>query len=119
MSASGEKRQALRIQPFVAPCRYVVEGARRAGFLTDLSTRGGRIHIDVEPPDVGTQLTVEIRLSRRPAQVKVAAVVEWTRPSPRGGHVFGVSFETVSSEARAVLTGVVEEFRRRAASIEQ
>ena len=88
---SGEKRQAPRIQPFVAPCRYVVADAAQSGFITDLSTRGGRIHTDCEPPENGTSLTVEIRLSRRPTRLKVPAAVEWGKPSPSGGYVFGVS----------------------------
>jgi hypothetical protein len=119
MSANGEKRQAPRIQPFVAPCRYVVADARRPGFVTDLSTRGGRIHSDGEPPAVGASVTLEIRLSRRPTRLKVPAVVEWASAAPRGGHVFGVSFGALQAEAAGVLVGVVEEFRRRAASIEQ
>ena len=116
---SGEKRQADRIQPFVAPCRYLVAGTLHPGFITDLSTRGGRIHVDEEPPAVATGLTVEIRLSRRPTRLKLPAAVEWTRVSPRGGHVFGVSFEAVPPEAANELLEVVEEFRRRAAAIEQ
>jgi len=116
---SGEKRQAPRIQPFVAPCRYVVAGAALPGFVTDLSTRGGRIHTDGEPPAAGTPLTVEIRLSRRATRLKVPASVEWGKLSPSGGYVFGVSFEAVPAETRDELAGVVEEFRRRAASIEQ
>lgn len=119
MSGQREKRQAPRIPPFVAPCRYSHGGRRLAGFLTDLSTRGGRIHTDEPPPTVGERLQVDVKLSRRPARLELMASVEWSRASTRGGHVFGVSFEEVSDEAREVLAGIVEEFRRRAASIEQ
>jgi len=44
--------------------------------------------------------------------------VRWTRPSPRGGFVSGVSFEGIGPDEQKILEGVVEEFRRRAASIE-
>jgi len=118
MSGNREKRQVLRIQPFVAPCRYVVGDRRVAGFLTDLSSRGGRVHTDVEPPSVETRLTVEVRLARQPTHVKLPAAVEWTRRSQRGGFVFGVSFEGIGADEQRTVDGVVEEFRRRAAALE-
>jgi hypothetical protein len=117
MSGTGEKRQALRIQPFVAPCRYVVGELRVAGFLTDLSARGGRVHTDVEPPAVDARVTVEVRLGRRPTHLRIPAAVEWARVSARGGFVFGVSFEGIGADEQRAVDGVVEEFRRRAASI--
>lgn len=118
MSGTREKRQALRIQPFVAPCRYVLDDRRVAGFLTDLSSRGGRVHTEREPPPVESRVTVEIRLGRQPTHLRLPAAVEWGRTSPRGGFVFGVSFEEIGPEEQRVIDGVVEEFRRRAASIE-
>lgn len=118
MSRTDEKRQAPRIQPFVASCRYVVGEARLPGFLTDLSTRGGRIHTDLEPPPDGTQVAVEVRLGRQPTHVRVPASVEWGKTAPRGGFVFGVSFDTSDPEVRNELERVVAEFHRRAASIE-
>ena len=62
MAAPEEKRQTQRIQPFVAPCRYVLGEERFPGFLTDISEKGGRVHTEVEPPAVGTTLAVEARL---------------------------------------------------------
>jgi hypothetical protein len=118
MSDKREKRQALRIQPYVAPCRYVAGERRVAAFLTDLSSRGGRIHTDVEPPAVDAQVVLEVRLSGQPTHVRLPAAVEWTRSSPRGGFVFGVSFAGTGAEEQRVVDGVVEEFRRRAAAIE-
>lgn len=118
MTGTREKRQALRIPPFVAPCRYVLDGRRVAGFFTDLSSRGGRVHTEIEPPPVETRVTVEIRLGRQPTHLRLPAAVEWGRPSARGGFVFGVSFEDIGSDEQRVIDGVVEEFRRRAASIE-
>ena len=118
MAAPGEKRQTQRIQPFVAPCRYVLGEARHSGFLTDISVLGGRIHTEVEPPGVGTVLTVEARLGRSATHVRLPATVRWSRPAPRGGFLFGVSFDGIGPQEQGVVDGVVDEFRRRAASIE-
>jgi hypothetical protein len=112
------QRQTQRIQPFVAPCRYVFGGRRLPGFLTDLSERGGRIHTDTEPPAPGTVLTVEARLGRKALYVGIPATVRWARPAPRGGFVSGVSFDGIGPDEQKVLDTVVDEFRRRAASIE-
>jgi hypothetical protein len=117
MGDPEEKRHIQRIQPFVAPCRYVLGGQRLPGFLTDISERGGRIHTDVEPPEVGTTLTVEARLGRQATPVRLPATVRWARPAPRGGFLFGMSFDGVGPEEQKVLDGVVDEFRRRAAQI--
>ncbi len=117
MAGPEEKRQIQRIQPFVAPCRYVLGDQRLSGFLTDISERGGRIHTDVEPPAIGTALTVEARLGRQAIPLRLPATVRWARPAPRGGFLFGMSFDGVGPEEQSVLDGVVEEFRRRAAQI--
>jgi hypothetical protein len=118
MSAHEEKRRTPRIQPFVAPCRYVVGDVRVAAFLTDISPHGGRIHTDVDPPAVGVVVTVEARLGRMATHLRIPATVRWTGPAPRGGFVFGLSFDGIAPDAQSALDGVVEEFRRRAASIE-
>jgi PilZ domain len=118
MGAQEEKRRTPRIQPFVAPCRYVLGGKRVAGFITDISERGGRIHSDVEPPAVGAALTLEARLGRHATHLRIPATVRWSRPSPRGGFLFGLSFDGIAAETQHALEGVVDEFRRRAASIE-
>jgi hypothetical protein len=113
-----EQRRAQRIQPFVAACRYVLAEGRIPGFLTELSPRGGRVHTDTEPPAVGTVLTVEARLGRQATHVRLPATVRWTRAVPRGGFLSGVSFDDIGPEEQGILEGVVDEFRRRAASIE-
>jgi hypothetical protein len=117
MAAPDEKRQTQRIQPFVAPCRYVFGQERFPGFLTELSKRGGRIHTEVAPPPVGTNLEVEARIGRQPTHLPFPATVRWTRPAPRGGFLFGVSFDRIGPEEQRVLDTVVDEFRRWAASI--
>jgi hypothetical protein len=118
MAAPEEKRQTQRIQPFVAPCRYVQGDRRHSGFLTDISERGGRIHTEVEPPAIGTVLTVEAHLGRQATSVRLPATVRWARPAPRGGFLFGMSFDGIGPEEQRVVDGVLDEFRRRAASIE-
>jgi hypothetical protein len=117
MAASDEKRQAQRIQPFVAPCRFVLGEERFPGFLTDISVEGARVRSEVEPPPVGTAVAVEARFGRQVTHLPFPATVRWARPISRGGFVFGVSFEKVGSEEQKVLDSVVAEFQRRAASI--
>jgi hypothetical protein len=111
------KRQTARIQPFVVPCRYAVGETRVPGYLSDISSRGGRVHIDAEPPPVGATLLVEVRLRSLATPLPVPATVRWARPSERGGFVFGCSFDAVGAEEQKVLDAVVAEFQRRAASI--
>ncbi len=111
------ERTPGRIQPFVAPCHYVVGEARRPGFLTDISTGGSRIHTDAEPPAVGTTLVLEVRLGRQATHLRIPATVRWERPVERGGFMFGVSFDSAGPEVAQILAGIVEEFRRRAASL--
>jgi hypothetical protein len=117
MAAPEEKRHTQRIQPFVAPCRYVLGEERFPGFLTDISEKGGRVHTEVEPPAVGTALTVEARLGHKATPLRLPATVRWTRPAPRGGFLFGLLFAGVGAEEQGALEAVVDEFRRRAASI--
>ena len=118
MSGKREQRQVLRIQPFVAPCRYVVGEQRVPGFLTEISRLGGRVQTDSAPPAVGARVAVEARLGHKALPVRLAATVRWVGSSPRGGNVFGVSFDGVGGEEQAVLDGVVADFERLAGSIE-
>jgi hypothetical protein len=116
-AARNRRRHSQRIQPFVAPCRYLVGETRMPGFLTDISRHGGRVHTDVQPPVLGASLTVEIRVSRQPIALKVPASVRWARPGERGGFVFGVSFDGAGEDEQIALDSLVEGFLRRAASI--
>ena len=117
MVAPQNRRQSERIQPFVAPCRYVVAEERVAAFLTDISRHGGRVHTEAEPPPVGATLTVELRLARQPVALRLPASVRWAGPGERGGFVFGVRFEGVGPDEQKTLDALVEGFLRRAASI--
>ncbi len=114
---SDSTRKATRIQPFVTPCRYVQGETRVPGFLTDISAQGCRIHTSAEPPAEGAILTLEVRLERQATHLRLSGTVRWVKPRPRGGHVFGLSFDGITSEEQLVIDGVIEEFRRRAASI--
>ena len=111
------ERKTVRIQPFVAPCRYVVGDSRVPGFLTDISTSGCRVQTDNEPPAKGTTLAIEVRLAGKPTHLRIPGVVRWAHTSPRGGFVFGVSFEGIGPDEQRVVDDIVEAFRRRAASI--
>jgi hypothetical protein len=113
-----EKRRTPRIQPFVAPCRFVLGEQRLPGFLTDISRAGGRVHTEAAPPAAGALVTVEVRLGHRALPVGLSATVRWVGTSPRGGNVFGVSFDGIGPDEQRILDGVVAEFERRAASIE-
>jgi len=117
MVAQTNRRQAQRIQPFVAPCRYVVGEQRVAAFLTDISRGGGRVNAEAEPPSLGTIVVIELRLARQPVALRLPATVRWAREGERGGYVFGVSFDGVGREEQEALDSLVEGFLRRAASI--
>jgi hypothetical protein len=117
MAVQPNRRRSQRIQPFVAPCRYVVGESRVSGFVTDISRHGGRVHTEVEPPGVGEALTVELRIARQPVALRLPATARWSRPSERGGFVFGVSFDGVGEDEQKALDALVEGFLRRAASI--
>jgi hypothetical protein len=118
MNSHQEKRRAPRIQPFVVPCRYIQGDRRWSGFFVTFSVAGGCIHTEEEPPSEGAALTIEVRLGRRATRLRFPAEVRWTRKAARGGFLFGMSFEGLDSSTQRVLDEVVEEFRRRAASIE-
>jgi len=112
-----EKRKTDRIQPFVAPCR-VIDGARAlSAYLTDLSTSGARISSD-DPLMAGAQAVVlEVRFSRGSAACRLPARIQWTQAGAKPGEaaVFGVTFDGLAADERALLESVVKEFHRRAA----
>jgi hypothetical protein len=67
---------------------------------------------------VGTVLEVEVRLRGSAIHRRLPGTVRWSLPAPRRGFLFGMSFDGVGPEEQALLDRVVEEFRRRAGSIE-
>ena len=56
-------------------------------------------------------------MGRVATHVRLPATVRWSKPSSRGGFVFGVSFDGIGPEEQKILDGVIEEFRRRAAQL--
>ncbi|HUG53281.1 MAG TPA: PilZ domain-containing protein [Vicinamibacteria bacterium] len=114
--AGQEKRQAPRIQPFVASCQ-VVDGSRRYGaYLTDLSLTGARVSCQATPPHAEAWVTLEVRLGRPPSRVSLTAQVRWVGTG-RTGHHFGVTFHRLDDEERRTLAAVFDEFHRRAAEL--
>jgi PilZ domain len=110
-----EKRRAFRIPPFVASCRYVVAERRHVGLLTDLSRSGARVHSEGAAPADGGEVVVEVKLGQSATHLRIPGTVRWSRPSPRGGVVFGMSFDGIGPAEQQVLDEVIQEFRRRAA----
>jgi hypothetical protein len=117
---SEEKRRTQRIEPFVAPCRVVVEGSRRVpGYLADLSPKGARVACDIEPPKPGVAVVLEVRFGRQVRYSRIPAEVKWANPAPDKGttHWFGLTFTGISADEQAALDSVVDEFQRRASQL--
>lgn len=114
--AASDKRTTPRIQPFVAPCRMVVETRQLTGFVVELSVRGARVSCEGEPPDVGTRAVLEVRFGEQVAHSRLPAEVKWVGWTPQGHH-FGVTFTEVAPEDQKVLDAIVDEFRRRASQL--
>jgi hypothetical protein len=67
-------------------------------------------------PEVAVVL--EVRLGTDAAASRLPARVKWVRASEHGDwHSFGLVFEAVSAAEQRLLDTVVEDFRRRAASL--
>ncbi|RPH37515.1 MAG: PilZ domain-containing protein, partial [Planctomycetota bacterium] len=84
MTPPEEKRREPRIQPFVAPCRYSCGDLQSSGFLTDISTSGGRVHTEAEPPAVGASVEVRARLGGQATHVLLPGTVRWRSRAERG-----------------------------------
>jgi hypothetical protein len=112
----NEKRKALRIQPFVAPCRLVASERTLMGYLTDLSEAGARVTTEAEPPAAEAPVTLALRIGRVAARSRLDARVEWVRRQDPGW-VFGLSFAGLPPHQQAALKAVVAEFQRLAAEI--
>jgi PilZ domain len=112
----SEQRKALRIQPFVAPCRVVTEDRAVSGYLTDLSEAGARVTCEAEPPTPEATVTLELRIGRVATRSRLLARVEWAR-AEESGSIFGLSFAGLQGEPQAALKAVVAEFRRMASEI--
>jgi hypothetical protein len=120
-SVVREKRTTPRIQPYIVPCLLIeVGGGRRlAGYLTDLSSRGGRVACDGLAPEPGDAIALEFRIGRTVEPSRIKAAVKWVRPATLGQRTVGLRFERVAPAERKALEGLVEEFRQRVAEIGQ
>ncbi len=113
-----EKRQVPRVQPYVAPCRILGPGRKLQGYVTDLSTKGAQVAVATAPPDVGAQVTLEIRLGGRIASLRLGATVLWHKSlTAPPGFAFGLSFEELSERQFEILDSVLAEVRRRAEAL--
>jgi hypothetical protein len=114
-----EKRTTPRIQPYIVPC-LLIEGERRLlGYLTDLSSRGGRAACEGAAPEPGALVVLEFRIGRQVEPSRLKAAVQWVRRSTRGMRAVGLRFEKIPAAERKALEALVEEFRRRVAEIGQ
>lgn len=120
-SAVREKRTTPRIQPYILPCLLIEDqGDRRLdGYLTDLSSRGGRVACDGPAPVAGAAVALEFRIGRTTEPSRIRAAVKWVRPAARGLRTVGLRFERVAAAERRALEALVEEFRQRVAEIGQ
>ena len=119
--AAKEKRTTPRIQPYIVPCLLIDErGDRRLdGYLTDLSSRGGRVACEGDAPEAGDTVALEFRIGRQVESSHIKAAVKWVRRASRGMRSVGLRFEKVATAERKALEAVVAEFRQRVAEIGQ
>ena len=113
-----EKRATPRIQPYIVPCLLIDGDSGLPGYLTDLSTRGGRAACEGELL-VGRAVVLEFRIGRQVEPSRIKAAVKWIRKTARGMRAVGLRFEKVAPAERKALEELVEEFRRRVAEIGQ
>jgi len=114
----GEKRSSPRMQPFVTRCRLRFSGQTMSGYLTDLSVRGARVHVDDEPPGAGTRLDIEVRFRHASRPSRLSAEVKWVRRAGADrGHRVGVRFLKLEGDERALLDQIIAEFQAQAARI--
>jgi hypothetical protein len=118
-SVVKEKRTTPRIQPYIVPCLLIEDlGERRlAGYLTDLSSRGGRVACEGMAPVDGAAVALEFRIGRQIEPSRIKAAVKWVRPAARGMRAVGLRFERVAAAERRALEALVAEFRRLVAEI--
>jgi PilZ domain len=114
-----EKRRALRIQPYVVPCRFVEGTRRRGGYVVELSVDGLRVACEGDPPPVHSQVVIEVRLDRKVRHTRLPGEVRWVQRNGNGGlHAFGMTFEGISEDEQRTVEAVVQEFQRRVQEIE-
>lgn len=99
--------RAHRRVPVDMEVRWHCGRARHASRISDLS-RGGAFILSREPPAVGSEVGVEIRISPHHRALSFSAVVSWVRGEGEDPG-FGVSFRLQDRAAAAALTRVVKQ----------
>jgi PilZ domain len=120
-TAVKEKRTTPRMEPYIVPCLLIDEAREHplAGYLTDLSSRGGRVACQGEAPEAGAAVALEFRIGRQVAPSRIRAAVKWVRGASRGMRAVGLRFERVAAAERKALEALVDEFRQHVAEIGQ
>jgi hypothetical protein len=117
VSTVKEKRTSPRIQPYIVPC-VIVKGKKRVpGYLTDLSSQGGRFTCEGTAPAAGTAVSLEFRIGRQVESSRLRVAVKWIRRGPGETRSVGFRFERIKATERAAIEEVVDDFRGRAAEI--
>jgi len=116
-----EKRTTPRIHPYIVPCLLIDEAGERrlSGYLTDLSSRGGRVACEGDAPLPGAGVALEFRIGRQVEPSRIRAAVKWVKRAARGMRTVGLRFERVAAAERKALEALVAEFRQRVAEIGQ
>jgi hypothetical protein len=117
---SGEKRKAIRIQPFVVPCRVHAGARTLAGYLTDLSAHGARVSSNDPLGHDVRSVTIEVRFTRASPVARLPARLRWRKPGRREAGeavVFGITYGKLPRADQALLRSALREFRRRAALV--
>lgn len=118
-SVVKEKRKTPRMQPYIVPCLLLEGEQGLAGYLTDLSTRGGRAVCEGGGvPAAGASVVLEFRIGRQVESSRIKAEVKWVKRSVRGMRAVGLRFGRIPPAERQALEALAEEFRRRAAEID-
>jgi hypothetical protein len=107
-----EQRRTARIQPYVTSCRLVVGERRVPGFLTDLSSVGGRVRCEAEVPE-GSVVALEVKLGKHPVHSRFQAEVKWARALDGAACDVGLGFASLGAEDRRRLDELIEEIHRR------
>jgi hypothetical protein len=89
-----------------------------SAYLTDIGLEGARVTCDAGHPEIGSWVTVDVRLPRQEDRSRLAGRVKWAQPAEgRKGYTFGITFEGMSEDEQANVAAVMAEFRRLAAEL--
>ena len=117
-------RQDPRFGPLVIKARIEVNGHRKDGYLTNVSTGGAFFAVE-SPPENGDELHLAAAMPWRLGEMRARARVVWRNGAPRkegepGPPIPGVglAFTHLEPASRAILEAYLERFAELAAQIE-